>query len=64
MSASGSEPQGEAFVEHEERETAMPYDKGGVPIYVAVLWVGFIVAYVTVMALLALPDLRAWLKQP
>ena len=52
-----------AFVESDERETNMPYDKGGVPVYIAILWVGFIVTYVVVMSLLALPDLRAWLAR-
>ena len=58
-----SDSESESFVEHDERETQLPYDKGGVPFYIALLWVGFIVAYVVVMAMLALPDLRAWLKQ-
>jgi len=60
MSASGSDAE-PPFVEDDEKPTAMPVDTGGVPLYVALLWVGFIIAYVVVMSLLALPDLRAWL---
>ena len=51
------------FVERDDAETVLPYDKGGVPFYVALLWVGFIVAYVAVMAAIALPDLRAWMAK-
>jgi len=51
----------EPFVERDDRETLLPYDTGGVPIYIALLWVAFIVAYVVVMSLVALPDLRAWM---
>ncbi len=66
MSASESDsaaaPSEEAtFVERDDRETQMPFDKGKVPFYIAILWVGFIVVYVTVMAMLALPDLRRWM---
>ena len=68
MSATGSEaPTGGApenplpFVESDEQRTRFTYDDGGLPFYVAVVWAGLIVAYITVMAVLALPDLRAWL---
>lgn len=56
-------PQQEPFVERDDRETLMPYDKGGVPVGIALLWVGFIITYVVVMSLVALPDLRAWMGQ-
>jgi hypothetical protein len=59
MSDSGSEP----FVENDEKQTEIPFDKGGVPLYVSILWVGFIISYVVVMSLLALPDLRAWIAR-
>jgi hypothetical protein len=62
MSASESEPGKDEFVERDDAETPLPFGSGGVPLYIAVLWVGFVIAYVTVMSLLALPDLRAWLK--
>ena len=52
----------EPFVERDDRETVIPYDKGGVPIYIALLWVGFIITYIVVMSLIALPDLRAWIN--
>ena len=38
-------------------------DDGGLPLYVAVVWVGLIAAYLIVMFTLALPDLQAW-SQP
>jgi hypothetical protein len=49
------------FVESDERPTSLPYDRGGVPFYIALAWVGVIVTYVAVMVTLALPDLRRWL---
>jgi hypothetical protein len=49
------------FVEDDQKETYLPYDKGGVPFYIAIVWVGIIVVYPVVMWLLALPDLRRWL---
>jgi len=61
MSDTGSEPE-QPFAERDDRETKLPFGSGGVPFYVAILWAGFIVTYVVVMALLSLPDLRAWLK--
>jgi hypothetical protein len=48
-------------VESDAARTVLPYDKGGVPIYIALAWVAFIVTYIVVMAVIALPDLRAWL---
>jgi len=51
----------EPFIERDDRETLLPYDKGGVPLYVALLWVGFIIAYIVVMSLVALPDLKSWM---
>lgn len=51
----------EPFVERDDRETILPYDKGGVPVYIALLWVGFIITYIVVMSLVALPDLRSWI---
>jgi len=49
------------FVEDDSHQTELPYDKGGVPLYIALAWAIFIVAYITVMSVMALPDLRAWL---
>jgi len=59
--ASDQGKQEEPFVERDDRETVMPYDKGGVPIYIALLWVAFIITYIVVMTLVALPDLRSWM---
>jgi hypothetical protein len=56
--ASEKEP---AFVENDARRTRLPYDRGGVPFYVALAWAAFIVTYIVVMSVVALPDLRAWL---
>jgi hypothetical protein len=52
---------GRPFVEDDSHQTELPYDKGGVPLYIALAWAVFIVAYITVMSIVALPDLRAWL---
>ena len=63
MKSAESEPAPEepAFLEDDHRETKLPYDTGGVPFYIAIVWVGIIVLYPLVMWLLALPDLRRWL---
>ncbi len=50
------------FVESESHKTRLPYDDGGVPLYVAVAWAAFIVAYITIMSTVMLPDLLAWLS--
>jgi hypothetical protein len=62
MSSAGSEPTGDLppFEESESRRTRLDYDAGGVPIYVAVLWVVFLVSYVVYMLIYGLPDLTAW----
>lgn len=49
------------FVESDAARTELPYDNGGVPIYIALAWVAFIITYLVVMSVVALPDLRAWL---
>jgi hypothetical protein len=49
------------FTEADHRETPMPYGEGGVPFYIAVAWAIFIVTYIVFMAIVALPDLRAWM---
>jgi hypothetical protein len=59
--ASDSDPE-PPFVERNDRPTKMAYDSGRVPIYILVAWVVFIIAYVVVMALLALPDLKSWMQ--
>jgi hypothetical protein len=67
MSASASErPSGEqeaAFVERDREPTRLGYGSGGVPLYVSLLWVAFIIVYIVVMSLIALPDLRAWMAR-
>ena len=59
--ASGTD-QAAPFLEDDGARTRLPYDRGGVPIYIALAWVAFIVAYFVVMILVALPDLRSWLE--
>lgn len=65
MSAVGSEhpvnPDGSAeAVEADAGRTRFRYGDGGVPIYVGIVWVGFIICYLVVMAAVALPDFIAW----
>ena len=62
MSDAGSERTSELppLVERDDEKTNFDYDGGGVPIYVAVLWVLFLVAYVVYMLIYGLPDLAAW----
>ena len=63
--SSRSTPAGEPtpFTEDDGGRTRLPYDDGGVPFYIAVAWVSFIVVYITVVAVLVVPDLRAWFSQ-
>ena len=48
------------FVECDQNATPMAYDKGGVPFYVVIAWVVFLVAYVIYMVVYGLPDFSAW----
>jgi len=68
MTDSASEPRDKAerlpdvpFVEDDASQTLLPYDNGGVPLYIALAWVTFIVTYIVVVFLVVIPDLRAWL---
>ena len=61
-SKTSAEEASRPFVEDDAHPTDLPYDKGGVPLYIALAWAAFIVAYITVMSMVALPDLRAWLE--
>ena len=69
MTDSASEASGGAgeraapFVEDDGARTQLPYDRGGVPIYIALAWAAFIITYIVVMSLVALPDLRSWLER-
>jgi hypothetical protein len=64
MSAEESESQESRdlpqYVEGDNQRTKLGYDKGGVPLVVAIAWVTFLVAYVVYMLIYALPDLTAW----
>ena len=65
MNDSGSKPEGaedgqEPFVESDKNATTMAYDSGGVPMYVAIIWVLFLASYVAYMVKYGLPDLSAW----
>ena len=61
-SASDASEKDVPFVENDAHRTRLPYDRGGVPFYIALAWAAFIVTYIVVMSLVALPDLRAWLE--
>ena len=62
MSAEGSDKEADTpFIERDDKQTSMAYDSGRIPLYIVVAWVVFIVTYIVVMALVALPDLRAWM---
>lgn len=63
MSGSASNPnEQEAFVETDDKATRFTYDKGGVPLYVALIWITFLVCYVVYMVKYALPDFTLWLE--
>jgi hypothetical protein len=47
--------------DHDDKvQTTMDYDHGGVPFYVAIVWVIFLLSYMVYMAVYALPDWTAW----
>lgn len=48
------------FVESDDAATAMTYDHGKVPLYVAAVWLVLLISYAIYMVSLALPDLSAW----
>ena len=62
MSDAGSEPTNDLppLTETDDHRTRFDYDDGGVPLYVAVLWVLFLASYVVYMLIYGLPDLAAW----
>lgn len=60
MSAQVSNSNNTALVEQTNGQTVMAYDKGSVPFYVVIVWLALIISYVVYMAILALPDLKAW----
>jgi hypothetical protein len=60
-SASEASSKDPPFVENDAHRTWLPYDRGGIPILIALIWAVFIITYIVVMSVLALPDLRAWL---
>jgi hypothetical protein len=48
------------FDETETDATEMTFDDGGVPLYVGVIWVCFLIAYLIFVIAYALPDWKAW----
>ncbi len=62
MNGSASESPG-PLPERDDQKTVIEYGKGGVPLYIVVSWVVFIATYVLVMAMVALPDLMAWMRR-
>jgi hypothetical protein len=64
MSASASDAQNDGpLPEQDDRKTVIEYGQGGIPLYITVSWVIFIIGYVVVMAILSLPDLTAWMQR-
>ena len=45
-----------------DQRVQFSYGDGGVPLYVGIAWVVFILSYLAVMAAIALPDFIAWLS--
>jgi hypothetical protein len=48
------------LVEHSDAAVEMTYGEGGVPFYIAVLWVIFLVGFMVYILVNALPDFSAW----
>lgn len=53
---------GEGSSESENGKTTIAYGDGGVPLYVGIVWVLFILSYLGVMSAVALPDLISWIS--
>lgn len=48
------------YKEYDQHPTQLGFDRGGVPLYVALIWVVFLASYVAYMVVYGLPDLTAW----
>lgn len=48
------------LTEYDDQKTEMTFDNGGVPMYVALIWVAFLASYVAYMVVYGLPDFTAW----
>ena len=55
-----SESEREGFTETDDSPTQMGYGSGGVPLYVALLWMLFLASYIAYMLMYGLPDLSGW----
>ena len=53
----------DVFVESDHAPTRFDYDHGGVPIYVGIVWVSFIIAFITFLIVYYFPDLASWFGQ-
>ena len=53
----------DVFVESDSAETRFDYDHGGVPIYVGLAWISYIVAMITFVLIYLFPDLASWFGQ-
>jgi len=59
--SAGSEGR-EPFAESDDQATRMIYDTGGLPAFIAVVWLGLLVAFVTYLVTYGIPDLKAWFQ--
>lgn len=48
--------------ETETGRTTFTYGDGGVPLYVGIIWVIFVISYIAVMCAVALPDFLTWIS--
>ena len=46
--------------EPDQERVKIGYGDGGVPLYVGLIWVAFIISYFVFMAIFALPDFLSW----
>lgn len=48
--------------ESDGARTTFTYGDGGVPLYVGIIWVVFVISYIAVMCAVALPDFLSWIS--
>ena len=51
-----------SFIENDRKVTQFHYDDGGVPLYIGITWVVFIVAYLVWTFGLVIPEFLEWMK--
>ena len=60
---SASESNKEAFIEDDAVSTKFTFGEGGVPVYIGLIWVSFIIGLIVFSLTYIVPDLASWFGQ-